>query len=78
MPSRANPLPNTRAHFLFHRERCVRVRTTANTFISHALAGGRLLSEVRDAAAHANVSIASTYLHVAVDDQAVRNLFLFG
>jgi integrase len=38
------------------------------TFISHALAGGRTLAEVRDAAGHANVSITSGYLHVAVDD----------
>ena len=35
------------------------------------------LAEVRDAAGHANVSITSTYLHVAVEDQAVGNLFLF-
>jgi site-specific recombinase XerD len=49
-----------------------------HTFISHALTGGRTLAEVRDAAGHANVSITSTYLHVAVDDQAVGNLFLFG
>ena len=47
-----------------------------HTFISHALAGGRSLAEVRDAAGHANVSITSGYLHVAVDDDAVvGNLF---
>ena len=47
-----------------------------HTFISHALAGGRSLAEVRDAAGHANVSITSGYLHVAVDDEtAVGNLF---
>ena len=39
-----------------------------HTFISHALAGGRTLAEVRDAAGHANVSITSGYLHVAVED----------
>jgi hypothetical protein len=39
-----------------------------HTFISHALAGGRTLAEVRDAAGHANVSITSAYLHVAVED----------
>lgn len=49
-----------------------------HTFISHALAGGRTLAEVRDAAGHANVSITSTYLHIAVDDQDVGNLFRFG
>ena len=41
-----------------------------HTFISHALASGRSLAEVRDAAGHANVSITSGYLHVAVDDDA--------
>jgi integrase len=46
-----------------------------HTFISHALAGGRTLAEVRDAAGHANVSITSTYLHVAVEDEGVGNLF---
>jgi site-specific recombinase XerD len=49
-----------------------------HTFISHALAGGRTLAEVRDAAGHSNVSITSVYLHVAVeDDAAVGNLFRF-
>ena len=38
-----------------------------HTFISHALAGGRTLAEVRDAAGHANVSITSGYLYVAVE-----------
>lgn len=49
-----------------------------HTFISHALAGGRTLAEVRDAAGHANVSITSTYLHVAVDDEGVGRLFGYG
>ena len=49
-----------------------------HTFISHALAGGRTLAEVRDAAGHSNVSITSTYLHVVVeDDEPVGNLFGF-
>jgi len=46
-----------------------------HTFISHALAGGRTLAEVRDAAGHSNVSITSGYLHVAVDDDEVGTLF---
>jgi integrase len=47
-----------------------------HTFISHGLAGGRTLAEVRDAAGHANVSITSGYLHVAVDDEMnVGHLF---
>ncbi len=48
-----------------------------HTFISHALAGGRTLAEVRDAAGHANVSITSAYLHVAVDDDNVGQLFRY-
>ena len=49
-----------------------------HTFISHALAGGRSLAEVRDVAGHCNVSITSGYLHVAVDDAAgVGSLFRF-
>ena len=32
-----------------------------HTFISHALAGGRTLAEVRDAVGHSNVSITSAY-----------------
>jgi integrase/recombinase XerD len=46
-----------------------------HTFISHALSGGRTLAEVRDAAGHANVSITSAYLHVAVEDGEVGHLF---
>ena len=47
-----------------------------HTFISHALAGGRTLAEVRDAAGHANVSITSGYLHVAIDeDEEAGHLF---
>jgi integrase len=46
-----------------------------HTFISHALAGGRTLAEVRDAVGHANVSITTGYLHVAVEDDGVGELF---
>lgn len=46
-----------------------------HTFISHALAGGRTLAEVRDAAGHSNVSITSGYLHVAVEDEGLGRLF---
>lgn len=41
-----------------------------HTFIGHALAGGRTLAEVRDAAGHANVTVTSGYVHVAVEDGA--------
>ena len=46
-----------------------------HTFISHALAGGRTLAEVRDAVGHSNVSITSGYLHVAVEENGVGSLF---
>ena len=47
-----------------------------HTFLSHALAGGRTLAEVRDAAGHSNITITSGYLHVAVDDdEPIGNLF---
>jgi integrase/recombinase XerD len=39
-----------------------------HTFISHALAGGRSLAEVRAAAGHSNVAVTSAYLHLVVDD----------
>ena len=39
-----------------------------HSFCSHALAGGRTLPEVRDAAGHANISTTSVYAHVPVDD----------
>jgi integrase len=50
------------------RLRTLTIHHGRHTFISHALAGGRTLAEVRDAAGHANVSITSGYLHVAVED----------
>lgn len=47
-----------------------------HTFLSHALAGGRTLAEVRDAAGHSNITITSVYLHAAVDDsEPLGNLF---
>jgi integrase len=47
-----------------------------HSYISHALAGGRSLAEVRDGAGHANVSITSTYLHVVVDEEeGIGDLF---
>ena len=47
-----------------------------HTFISHTLAGGRTLAEVRDAAEHSCVSLTSIYLHIAVDDDGKPgNLF---
>ena len=49
-----------------------------HSFCSHALAGGRTLAEVRDAAGHANVSTTSVYLHTVCDDsEEVGTLFEF-
>src|SRR6266404_8952952 len=60
------------------RLRMLTIHHGRHTFISHALAGGRTLPEVRDAAGHANVSVTSCYLHVMVDeDTCVGNLFRF-
>jgi integrase len=57
------------------RLRSLTIHHGRHTFISHALAGGRTLAEVRDAVGHSNVSITSGYLHIAVDDQDVGSLF---
>jgi integrase len=47
-----------------------------HTFISHALAGGRSLAEVRVAAGHTSLLTTSAYLHIAVDDEGqVGTLF---
>ena len=39
-----------------------------HSFVSHALAGGRTLAEVRDAAGHANIATTSVYVHIATTD----------
>lgn len=57
------------------RLRTLTIHHGRHTFISHVLAGDRTLAEVRDAASHANVSITSAYLHIAVDDEGIGNLF---
>ena len=50
-----------------------------HSFISHALAGGRSLAEVRDAAGHANIATTSVYVHIATDDgDEPGDLFDFG
>jgi len=49
-----------------------------HSFCSHALAGGRTIADVRDAAGHANISTTSIYLHaVSDDDETTGNLFNF-
>jgi integrase/recombinase XerD len=60
------------------RSRALTIHHGRHTFISHALAGGRSLAEVRAAAGHSNVSVTSAYLHIVVDDdEPVGHLFRF-
>ncbi len=49
-----------------------------HSFCSHALAGGRSLAEVRDAAGHADIATTSIYAHVVQDSGAMGHLFEFG
>lgn len=58
------------------RLKTLTIRHGRHTFISHALAGGRTLAEVKAAAGHSSLMTTSAYLHVAVeDDGVVGNLF---
>jgi integrase len=60
------------------RSRALTIHHGRHTFISHALAGGRSLAEVRAAAGHSNVSVTSAYLHIVVDDdEPLGHLFRF-
>ena len=60
------------------RARELTIHHGRHSFVSHSLAGGRSLAEVRDAAGHSNVAITSVYLHVATsDDDTVGNIFSF-
>jgi site-specific recombinase XerD len=53
-------------------------RKLRHQVISHALAGGRTLAEVKAAAGHASLLTTSVYLHVAVEDEEkVGDLFCF-
>ena len=54
------------------------VHSGRHSFVSLALAGGRSLAEVRDAAGHSNISVTSAYIHCCQDDDdEVGNLFDF-
>lgn len=58
------------------RLRTLTIHHGRHTFVSHALAGGRTLAEVKAAAGHASLLTTSVYLHVAVDDETtVGSLF---
>ncbi|MFC1652492.1 tyrosine-type recombinase/integrase [Planctomycetota bacterium] len=54
------------------------IHTGRHTFCSHALAGGRSLVEVKEAAGHSNIATSSIYLHITGDgDGSVGDLFDF-
>jgi len=57
------------------RSEMLSIHDGRHTFCSQALAGGRSLAEVRDAAGHSNVSTTNTYLHCGADDGKVGELF---
>ncbi len=60
------------------RQALLSIHCGRHSFCSHALAGGRSLAEVRDAAGHSNISTTSIYLHaVHDDDEETGNLFDF-
>jgi len=60
------------------RLRTLTIHHGRHTFISHALAGGRTLAEVRAAAGHSSVQTTSAYLHVVDDEGQPGDLFRFG
>ncbi len=76
---------NARARFIracavlgSDRAREISIHSGRHSFISHALAGGRSLAEVAQAAGHANITITAIYTHVAVDDDGrIGSLFNF-
>jgi integrase/recombinase XerD len=86
-PSLGRPLADRNAQARFKTAiRCLGPERVAilsihcgrHSFVSHALAGGRTLAEIRDAAGHANVSTTSIYLHtVRDDDETAGSLFEF-
>ena len=61
------------------RLRVLTIHHGRHTFVSHALAGGRTLAEVKAAAGHTSLVTTSVYLHISVDDDAMLgSLFSFG
>lgn len=56
------------------RRRQLSIHCGRHSFCSHALASGRTLVEVRDAAGHSNVSITNDYLH-CVETQGLPDLY---
>jgi len=63
----------------WERLRSLTIHHGRHTFISHALAGGRTLAEVKAAAGHSSLLTTSVYLHVVVDErEEVGELFTYG
>jgi len=59
------------------RQKHLTIHHGRHSFISHSLAGGRSLAEVRDGAGHSNISITSVYAHVVNEDEGNGDLFAF-
>ncbi len=51
------------------------IHSGRHSFVSNALAGGKNLVEVRDAAGHSNISTTSIYLHLASQSTEMGNIF---
>lgn len=74
---------NARARFICacrvlggDRQAALTIHHGRHSFVSHALAGGRSLAEVRDAAGHSNIAMTGLYTHVATEDSlAIHDLF---
>ncbi|MHC4069235.1 MAG: tyrosine-type recombinase/integrase [Planctomycetota bacterium] len=59
------------------RQKHLTIHHGRHSFISHSLAGGRSLPEVRDAVGHSSLSITSIYAHIVSEDEGNGNLFAF-
>ena len=60
------------------RQADITIHHGRHSFISHALAGGRSLAEVAQAAGHRRISTVAIYCNVTVeDDHEIGNLFTF-
>jgi len=49
-----------------------------HSFVSHAIHGGRSITEVKSAVGHASLSVTSLYSHLVEDSGEIGNLFNFG
>lgn len=70
-----------RAHFMRTCRLAIGREATTHigrhSFVSHAIAGGRTLAEVRDAAGHSDLSTTGIYTHIANEDDEMGSLFDF-